>query len=303
MSNMENIDQNSIHALSNYGRAMKYYAIAKLIWTVFSIILVFVLQSSMMGLLTLTEEEMMENAGSIMLLGFFVLVVGGGGGIFIIVRYFIYVFKLNKVSKSAVGNILQTIFKLEILVLITYVIAAFLMNPVIIIFVNLVTITLLIAETFYLGKWALSLSNHAIDDNKINQLLSAIRIMKIGLIVKLGVFLQLFASPSLNYAGMIISNIGNLILIVGMLKTANEILITFNMGGNSQTEYSNTLRNRGPVQRPPVQNPQIENWQHSTQPDTSTVKSPGPKDMCPYCGSPISDPNTKFCSVCGEKIE
>ena len=64
MSNIDNrdnreiMDSRSVYDLSNYGRAMKFYAIAKLIWTVFSLIsliLVFAFQSSILELATLTE--------------------------------------------------------------------------------------------------------------------------------------------------------------------------------------------------------------------------------------------------------
>lgn len=291
---MSNLDRNSMVALSNYGRAMKFYAIAKLIWTCFSFILIFALQSSIMDLLNLTESEMMENAGSILLLILFVVVGGIGGGIFLIIRYLIYVFKLNKASKSPIGIALKTNLIIEFLLLATYVIASFLIIPLIII-CNLVTITLLIAAAFYLGKWASSLSNYDVEENKTNQMLSSIRIMKIGLFVKLGVFLRLFASsPTTVSVGFIISYVGDIILVVGMLKTANEILSIFNLG---QTEYGIALRNRSPVQRPL---PEI--GQNPMQSNNSTVKSPEPNGVCPYCGSSSPDPNSMFCSVCGKKI-
>jgi len=297
IGNMGNIDRNAIYDLSNYGKGMKNYAIAKLIWAVFMIILTVFLQSSIMELALLTESEMMENAESFMLLGLFVLVGGGGGGIYLIVRYINYFLKMNKASKTPIGIALRTNVMIEFLVLGSYLINAFLYMPGIIIG-NLVSTFLLFAATVYLGKWVVSLSNHNIGANNINQMLSSIRIMKIGLVVKLGVFLRFFTPPTINFAGLILSYIGDIILIVGMLKTANEISSTFNMGRfYPQTGYSNALRNRGPVQRP-----QPENSQYPTQSYTSTITPAESKGLCPYCGSSIVDPNSMFCSVCGKKI-
>ncbi len=290
---MEIVDSNSFNALSNYGKGMKNYAIAKLIWSAFMIIMTVFLQSSLTNLASLSEQEMMENAGEVFLLALFVIVGFVGGGIYLIVRYFIYILKLNKASKSSIGIALRTNFMVEICVLATYIINAFLVIPRLIIG-NLVTVAVLIAATIYLGKWVISLSNHNVDENKINNMLSSIRIMKIGLIVKLGIFLRLFSPTTIDFAGLIISYIGDIILIVGMLKTANIIMSTFNMG---QTEYGIALRNRGPVQRPL---PEI--GQNPMQSNASTVNSPVTNGMCPYCGSSSPDPNSMFCSVCGKKI-
>jgi len=297
IGNMGNIDRNAIYNLSNYGKGMKNYAIAKLIWAVFMIILTVFLQSSIQDLALLNESEIMENAGSIMLLALFVLGGFVGGGIYLIVRYINYLLKLNKASKTSIGIALRTNVMIEMFVLGTYLINAFLYFPLLIVG-ELVTIALLLAATIYLGKWVTSLSNHNINGNNINQMISSIRIMQIGLIVKIGVFLRFFTSPTLDFVGLIISYIGDIILIVGMLKTANIILGTFNMGRlYPQTEYSNALRNRGPVQRP-----QPQNSQYPTQSNTSTITPPESKGLCPYCGSSIVDPNSMFCSVCGKKI-
>lgn len=291
---MSNLDRNSMVALSNYGKGMKNYAIAKLIWAVFMIILTVFLQSSITNIAGLNEQEMMENAASALLIILFTFAGYIGGGIYLIIRYFAYFIKLNKVSKSPIGIALKTNLIIEFLLLATYVIAAFLIIPLIII-CNLVTIALLIAAAFYLGKWASSLSNYDVEENKTNQMLSSIRIMKIGLFVKLGVFLRFFASsPTIVSVGFIISYVGDIILVVGMLKTANEILSIFNLG---QTEYGIALRNRGSVQRPL---PEI--GQNPMQLNNSTVKSPEPNGVCPYCGSSSPDPNSMFCSVCGKKI-
>ena len=293
MSNMENIDRNSFNVLSKYGKGMKNYAIAKLIWTGFMIILTVFLQSSLTNLASLSEQEMMENTGSVLLLSLFVIVGFVGGGIYLIVRYFNYILKLNTASKSSIGIALRTNFIIEICVLATYIINAFLMVPRLIVG-NLVTVAVLIAAVIYLGKWVMSLSNHNIAENKINNMLSSIRIMKIGLIVKLGIFLRLFTPTTINFAGLIISYIGDIILIVGMWKMANGILSTFNLG---QTEYGIALRNRGPVQRPL---PEI--GQNPMNSNTSTVKTSVPSGICPYCDSSLPDPNSMFCSVCGKKI-
>ena len=300
MSNIENTDTRSIYDLSYFGRAMKNYAIAKIIWTCFMIIIGVFLESPIEDLASLTEEEITENAGPLLLLSLFVIFGFVIGGIYRIVRYLVYLLKLNKASNSPVGAPLRTNFYIEMLVLITYIINAFLIVPKKI-YVDLVSISLLIAFTVYLGKWVISLSNQGIDENKKNQMLFWIRIMMFGLIVKLGEILRLFSSPSLDYAGMILFYVGDIILAVGMLKTAKELMNTFNRGiSNAQIEYSNTLRNRGPVQRP-----QHETGQYPSQSftATSTVTSSVSNDICPYCGSPIVDPNTKFCSVCGKKMD
>lgn len=302
IGNIGNIDRNTNNDLSNYGRAMKFYAIAKLIWTVFSFVLVFVLGSSILGLLDLTEAEMMESAGSIMLLFVFVVVGGVGGGIFIIARYIIFVLKLNRASNSSTGAPLRTNFYIEMGVIIGYIINAFLVIPTKI-YVDLIIFSLLIASTIYLGKWVNSLSNQRIDENKKRQMIFWIRFMTFGIIIKFGEIIRLFSSAPigsidpLDNAGMILFFIGDVILIVGMIKTANEIMSIFNTRGDPQSQFSTTMRNRGPVQRP-----QPENSQYPTQSYTSTIASPESKGLCPYCGSSIVDPNTMFCSVCGKKI-
>lgn len=298
--NEEQMDNRSIYDLSNYGRAMKFYAIGKLIWTVFSFILVFVLQSSIFGLLELTESEMMENAGSIMLLFLFVLVGGAGGGIFIIVRYIIYVLKLNKASNSSLGVALRTIFYIEIAVFAGYIISAFLTIPEAI-YVDLIIFSLLIASTIYLGKWVNSLPHDRIDENKKSQMIFWIRFMGFGLIVKFGEIVRLFASTSLDSldsAGIILTDIGDILLIIGMLKTANAIMTTFNRSAVPQSQYSMDMRNRGPVQRPHPE--KVQYPPRSNMPST-TINSPGTNNICPYCGSPIIDAGSKFCAVCGKK--
>ena len=302
IGNIENTDRNTIFDLSNYGKAMKFYAIAKLIWTVFSFVLLFVLGSSILGLLDLTEAEMIESAGSIMLLFAFVVVGGIGGGIFIIVRYIIFLLKLNKASNSSTGAALRTNFYIEMGVLTGYIINAFLVIPTKI-YVDLIIFSLLIASTIYLGKWVNTLSNQRIDENQKRQTLFWIRFMTFGIIVKFGEIIRLFSSAPigsigpLDNVGMILFYIGDVILIVGMIKTANEIMSIFNTRADPQSQYTTAMRNRGPVQRP---QPEKSINQEQTYP--SRIQSPEPKGLCPYCGSSIVDPNTMFCSVCGKKI-
>ena len=301
IDNREMMDHRSIFDLSNYGRAMKFYAIAKLIWTVYSVILLFVLPTSLIGLLELTEEEMMENAGSFMLLGLFVLVGGGGGGIFILVRYIIYLFKLNTASNSSIGVALRMNFYLEIAVfignLIVLGINLFFYIPGII-YIDLILFSLLIASTLYLGKWVNSLSNEKIDENKKHQMIFWIRFMTFGLIVRFGEFISVFSSASQDIVGIIIFYIGDVILIMGMLKTANAIMVTFNRRAAPQSQYAMTMRHRGPVQRP-----QSGNVQYIPRSDNTIkpINSPGSDDICPYCGSAIIDSGSKFCAVCGKK--
>jgi len=305
MSNMENTDNRLNYDLRNFGKAMKDFAIAKLIWTTFLIIIVVVLQSPIEDLASLTEEEMMNSAGSIMLLSLFVIFGFIVGGIYKIGRYFIYVTKLNKASSTSISAALRTNFYIEIIVLITYVIMAFFSIPLKII-IDLVSISLIFVYAIYLGNWVKSLSNHAIDENKINRMFSSIRIMKIGLFVKACEILRFFTPASLDYAGMIAVFIGDIILAVGMLKTGNELFNTFSGSGSHpqhSTENSIDMRNRGPVQRPPVQQPQNENVQYPMYSNSSTPETSESKDICPYCGSPKLDPNTIFCSVCGKKFE
>ncbi len=291
---MSNLDRDSMVALSNYGKGLKNYAIAKLIWTGFMIITTVLFGSSLTNLTTLNEQELMENAGTLLLLMLFVIFGFIGGGIYLIVRYISYFIKLYKASKSFIGTTLKANLIVEFLLFATFLIASNLIIPNLI-YCNLVTIVLLIVATIYLGKWASSLPNHEIDENNINQMLSSIRIMKIGLFVKLGVFLRLFAITPMNLVGSIIYYIGDIIFIVGMLKTANVIMGTFDI---NQTENSMALRNRSSVQIPSP-----ENEQYTMQSNPATIQSSNSKNECPFCNSPIIDPNTAFCSVCGKKIK
>ena len=125
--------------------------------------------------------------------------------------------------------------------------------------------------------------------------------MTFGLIVRFGEFISLFSSApldSLDYAGMILFDIGDILLVIGMLKTANAIMSTFNRRAAPQSQYTMGMRNRSPVQRPQPGNVQYIPRSDNT---STTVNSPVSENICPYCGSPIIDSGSKFCAVCGKK--
>lgn len=288
---MSDIDQNSMRALSKYGKGLKYYAMAKAIWVAFMISFLVVLSGPIENFAGMSEQLLLENAESVILIVFYIIAGFLGGGIILIVCYINYLVKLFQASQSTLGRALRTVIIFEIGVLATYITNFFLINPEKLI-VTLVSIAFSIGATTYLGKWVKSLFQHSVGEIELSKMRSSIRIMLIGLIVKVGVSLRFFSSPSIDYAGMLISYAGDIILIVGMFMTAKAILNTFNMGGF----YA---QKRGG----PVQQTSTAFGQGLAPSNALPIHPPTSSANCPFCGAPILDPTTKFCSDCGKKIE
>ncbi|MHA1672543.1 MAG: zinc ribbon domain-containing protein [Promethearchaeota archaeon] len=288
---MSNIDQKSVGGLSKYGKGLKYYAMAKAIWVAFMISFLVVLAGPIENFADMSEQIMMENAEYILLLALFVIIGFLGGGIILIVTYFNYLLKLTKATQTSMGQSLRTVLIFEIGVLATYITNLFLIIPEKI-YVTLVSIAFSIGATIYLGKWVKSLFQHSVGEIEISKMRTSIRIMTIGLIVKVGLVLRLFSSPSIDYAGMLISYAGDIILIVGMFMTAKAILNTFNVGGFY-------VQKRGG----PAQQTSTAFGQGLSPSNASPIQSPVSRANCPFCGAQILDPTTKFCSGCGKKIE
>ena len=290
------VDNNSKNAIFKFGKGIKYYALAKLFWWVFMLLILVVLRRFLDNYIAMSEHQQEENFGSLFIITSLAGIMIIGGGISLIVTYIYYFIKLVQTSTSSIGTMLRKTLLFEIIVLATIIIRLFLINPEALI-VRLISIPLSIGATFYLGRWGFSLSEYTTGEKYCEHIIISIRIMQIGLLVKFGEFLCFFASPSIDIAGVMFSYAGDIIFAVGMWKTSKEIMNQFSHTEFIQTStafwQSSTVLGRSSTVL----------GQEVTLMNTPPVKLVEYPDACPLCGAPLVDPTTKFCANCGNKIK
>ncbi|UYP47773.1 hypothetical protein NEF87_004058 [Candidatus Lokiarchaeum ossiferum] len=289
---------------TEFGKMTKRYGIARMIWSIFQMIAIIGMASSVFQTIDANDPEAMTNiSGAELMSSFLYIILLIIGFIVILVFLGIYLSKLNNLANITMDSNLKKIFWFEII------------NIILVVFGDLIPfigasikLGLFIAIVFILEKW-IQLIPSQTDKNPLkDSTKNFFLIMKIGSIFAFTVslingfvFIPGIFGPILRFLGQIIwgfglMKIGDEIVASNLMPSAPSIQVEPVFNQTSNSSYG------APTYQAAPSNTQTFSTPTNFHTPTTINEVDRVSDKCKFCGATLIDKESSFCSTCGQKL-